>query len=206
MEIPDGVTTIGSGAFSGCRNLTSVTIPTSVITIGNIAFSGCTGMTSVAIPDSVTGMGSGVFNNCSSMTAITVASGNTAYQDVDGVLYSKDGKTLVRYPVGKSGTTYTIPDGVTTIDSYAFYNCSGLNSVEIPDGVTTIDSGAFYNCSGLTTVTIPSSVTTIGNYAFANCSSLNTVRYGGTAARWKTISVGNHNNPLTSATIHYNAS
>ena len=70
------------------------------------------------------------------------------------------------YLNNKEITDLVIPEGVTTIGDYAFYNCSGLTSVTIPGSVTTIGDFAFYNCSGLTSVTIPGSVKTIGNYAF----------------------------------------
>ena len=62
-----------------------------------------------------------------------------------------------------------IGDGVTSIGSYAFYNCSSLASITIPDGVTSIGSYEFYNCYSLASITIPDSVTSIGNYAFQNC-------------------------------------
>ena len=75
-------------------------------------------------------------------------------------------------------TSVTIPNSVTTIGSGAFSFCSSLTSVTIGDGVTTIEGGAFYNCSSLTSVTIPNSVTTIGNDAFSSCSSLTSVTIG----------------------------
>ena len=74
-----------------------------------------------------------------------------------------------------SGTTYTIPDSVTTIGDEAFAYCYSLTSVTIPDSVTTIGYGVFDSCSNLTSVTIGDSVTTIGNYAFYNCTSLTSV-------------------------------
>ena len=73
---------------------------------------------------------------------------------------------------------FAIPDGVTSIDSKAFYNCSSLTSVTIPNSVTSIGSSAFYNCSSLTSVTIPNSITSIGSSAFIGCSSLQSIVVG----------------------------
>ncbi len=68
-----------------------------------------------------------------------------------------------------------IEDGVTSIGSYAFYNCTGLTTVTIPNSVTSIGEGAFEGCTGLTKVTIPDSVTSIGTEAFYGCTGLTTV-------------------------------
>ena len=70
--IPESVTSIIYGAFSGCSRLTVVTIPNSVTIIGKTAFGGCTGLTSVTIPSSVTSIGDGAFNGCSNLTSVTV--------------------------------------------------------------------------------------------------------------------------------------
>jgi len=83
------------------------------------------------------------------LTSIIVDASNTVYSSQDGVLYNKDRTVLIEYPYGKSGG-FTIPDSVTSIGDYAFFNCSGLTSVTIPDSVTSIGSYAFYGCSGLT--------------------------------------------------------
>ena len=70
--IPNGVTSIGSGAFWGCSGLTAVTIPNSVTSIGNTAFYDCTGLTTISIPNSVTSIGDGAFMNCSNLTSVTI--------------------------------------------------------------------------------------------------------------------------------------
>ena len=72
VVIPDSVTTIGEGAFSGCVKLTSLTIPESVNAIGNGAFSGCVSLTSLTIPESVNAIGNGAFSGCVSLTSLTI--------------------------------------------------------------------------------------------------------------------------------------
>ena len=72
-------------------------------------------------------------------------------------------------------TSVTIPNSVTSIGDYTFYNCSSLTSVTIPNSVTSIGDWAFQGCSGLTSVTIPNSVTSIGNYIFSGCISLTSI-------------------------------
>jgi len=72
-------------------------------------------------------------------------------------------------------TSITIPNSVTSIGGYAFYYCSGLTSIEIPSSVTSIGSEAFRDCSGLTSIEIPSSVTSIEGYAFYRCSGLTSI-------------------------------
>ena len=178
--IPNSVTSIEESAFYSCTGLTSITIPNSVTSIGKWAFQDCTGLTSITIPNSVTGIGVGpfgveAFDGCSNLTSINVASGNNYYSGINGVLFNKKKTELIRCPEGKSQTSYTIPDSVTSIEQRAFYNCTGLTNITIPNSVTSIGGWAFQDCTGLTSITIPNSVTSIVYRAFSGCTGLKNI-------------------------------
>ena len=120
--IPDGVTSIGSSAFSFCSSLTSVSLPNSVTSIGFSAFHGCSGLISVTIPDSVTSIRFSAFQVCSGLTSVTIP-------------YSVTSIDTWAFKNCSSLTSVTIPYSVTSIDTWAFKNCSSLISVTI-DGAT----------------------------------------------------------------------
>ena len=180
ITIPSGVISIGNNAFAWCKSLTDVTIPSGVTSIEYYAFYGCTSLTGIEIPASVTTIGTVPFMRSSSLTAINVDPANPAYQSKEGVLFSKDGTTLLEYPGGKAGA-YTVPDGVTSINNEAFKYCAQLTSVTIPEGVTDICARSFDNCSALESVTIGKDVTNILAAAFAHCSSLTEITFTGSA-------------------------
>ena len=173
VVIESSVESVSYSAFYGCTSLTSVTIPDSVTSIGTYAFMNCTSLTSLKIPKSVT-LISWAFIGCDSLNSIEVEAGNIDYCVKDNVLFSYDLKTLVLCPAGRSGA-YTVPDTITSIEEYAFYNCTSLTSVIIGDSVTSIGGSAFRNCTSLTSVTIPNSVTSIEGDAFSGCTSLASV-------------------------------
>ena len=180
-EVREGTVCISDYAFLDCRSLTSVTIPDSVTSIGRSAFSGCRGLARIHITDLKAWCN---INGLSNLTGVS------KYD-----LFLNDAMI----------TELVLPYGLTSISNYAFWNCNGLTSVTIPDSVTWIGREAFRNCSGLASVTIPDSVTSIGEYAFYGCDELTDVYFDGTEADWNNITIAQYNDPLTSATIHYNS-
>ena len=182
VTIGNSVTSIGNSAFRDCTGLTSITIGNSVTSIGFSAFEDCSGLTSVTIGNSVTTIGSSAFSNCSGLTSVTIPNsvdsiGASAFSGCTGlttVNYNAENCTSVGLSnsyvfFGCSNLkTLNIGNEVKTIPSYAFRNCRGLTEVTIPNSVTTIGSAAFEDCTGLTSITIPNSVTKIGASAFSN--------------------------------------
>ena len=139
--IPQGIISIGDGAFFDNSSLKSITIPDSVTSIGDNAFSSCDSLITVSIPDSVTSIGDWAFASCDSLTTVSIpdsvtAIGNNAFYSCDSLI------------------TVSIPDSVTAIGKSAFEKCGSLTTVSIPDSVTTIGYYAFDNCFNLT-LTVP---------------------------------------------------
>lgn len=203
VTITGNVTGIVENAFSGCSNLTQVTITANGITsIGMVAFQNTKSLTTIEIPASVTTIGNAAFAG-SGISTFTVAKGGSSFKtdtDSKGLLTS-DGKTLVLFAPKATGS-YTIPDGVETIGPYSFESSaltsivipssvktigesaffrSALTSIEIGEAVETIGEGAF-TLSALTSIVIPESVETIGKAAFSQSSVLTTVTFEGTTA------------------------
>ena len=153
ITLPDSVTSIGRRAFSGCTSLTSITLPDSLESIGDFAFNGCTSLTSIDLPESLTDVDSSAFYGCSKLTEIRVAEGNTNFAVVDGVLFNANKTTLISYPAGKTGTSYIVPDTVTSIGDFAF-NGAGLTSITLPANLEAVSYSTFDGCSKLAEITV----------------------------------------------------
>ena len=110
-----------------------------------------------------------------SLEYISVDPNNPKFKSVDGVLYSKDGKTLFNYPANKRGDSFTIPDGVTSINNFAFTRSVNLKSITISDSVTTIGRCSFMYCTALEEIVIPKGVTILNDNTFKECTSLKRV-------------------------------
>ena len=184
ITIPNNVTSIRYDTFKECSALTSINVDINnpyytsidgVLYNKNVTNLICCpgGKTSITIPNSVTYIGNAAFQGCNVLISINVDTNHPNYASIDGVLYNKDVTTLICCPGSK--TSITIPNSVTSIKSYAFYECSSLTSITIPNSVTSIENYAFWWCERLTSITIPNSVTSIEYGAFQGCRALTSI-------------------------------
>ncbi len=196
MVLPDTVVSIGESAFAECKALASINIPASLETINDETFYKCESLQSIVFPESLYEIRGMAFSQSgltsihipatleyfdynalpTTLRSITVAEDHPYYMDIDGVMFNKEGTTLVRYPAGRVGV-YTVPEGVTTIGTRAFYDATGLSMVTLSDSVETLENSAFLFCSALTWVDL-NNVVSVGLSAFTNCENLASVAMG----------------------------
>ncbi len=211
LTIGNNVITIGGSAFEYTGFTGSLTIPNSVTTIGSRAFMICNNISgSLTIGKGVTFIGKSAFSGCLHVKKFVVLNDNPNYSNnEDGLLLNKEQTILIQYPLGNFRSYYIIPNTVTTIETYAFSYSYKLKNITIPYSVSTIESLAFFDCTGMTTFTvsdnnpnyssnedglllnkeqtniiqypignsrttyiIPNEVTSIGNFSFFHCENL----------------------------------
>ena len=214
VQLPSNLINIGEDTFSVCSSLESIEIPNSVTNLGAAAFYECTSLKKIEIPDSVEKIDRYAFAYDDNLADIRLPMNLAGLEN--GVFYGCHNLTNIELPrnitrigeetFGHSGlTSVEIPASVTEIGKSAFIECPDLSYAKISNGVSGLGEWMFYGCSSLTDIEIPDSVTRIGNEAFYDCNALSDVHYKGTEEQWKAIIVGEGNQPLTSATIHYNS-
>ncbi|MBO5099814.1 MAG: leucine-rich repeat domain-containing protein [Treponema sp.] len=141
------------------------------------AFMNCKKITSVTIPKSVTKIDEGAFGNNTACKKFVVAKGNKKYTAVNGVLYTKDKKTLVAYPSGKTKKSFTMPKGVTKIAAAAFMGNAHLKNVKFAVSVKTVGDSAFLGSKKLKTVNAKSKVKTLAAGSFYKCKKLTKITF-----------------------------
>jgi hypothetical protein len=205
ITIPNSVTSIGSGMFTACSGLTNITIGSGITSIPSAVFANCTGLSSFIIPDTVKSISTAIFSNCTGLTSVSIGSGltsisvgstahsfigctaintfiipasNTTYSTDGYSLLNKEGTILYQY-IKRASASYTIPNTITTMNSFAFYNCTELTSLIMGTAITTIGTYAINRCSDLTILTIPASVTSVAANAVFNNANLATIIFNG---------------------------
>lgn len=222
-DMPNGIESIGDYAFSRCSDMKDIALPNRLRHIGNSAFSSTglksiilpeglehignnafssTQISQISIPSTVTSLTRATFGSCGYLTHINISYENPNYCDIDGVVFSKDKKTLIYCPYARKGI-YAVPEGTEGIAPAAFYysnatevvipnSCtwigeeafcsSRINIINLPANVKEIARKTFDECGDLQRATLPPHLEVIGNEAFRGCKKLadvsipNTVR------------------------------
>lgn len=152
LQIPE---TIQVGSGEGTESFVY-----SLIKIGSNTFSNLTELKELHIPSSVKEI-KWSFYNCTQLKNIIVAIDNEYFKSIDGVLFSKDSKTLISYP-NAHGMEYYVPEGVEKIEHFAFKTCTGIETIFLPNSLYEIGSNAFYRCDNLKKVFLPDNIRIIG--------------------------------------------
>ena len=167
VQFGSNVESIGDWTFDKNIRLESISLSHKLVSIGDGAFAGCKILQSVTMGDSVKSVGTQAFSGCEKLKEFNTS---LATADKRGLIIDGELKGFAPADI----TEFAIPDNVTAIGAYVFYECKNLAGVTIPSSVRTILDLAFC-MTGLNNVTIPHSVTTIGSSAFATCNSLASV-------------------------------
>ena len=184
VEIPEGITSIGAGAFRWCEYLSEARIPQSVIDIGSGAFQGCECLKFIQIPRNVKHIGEEAFMGCG-LNNIRIPRGIETI--ADGVF--RDCSELTRVQIPDSVTTIgeeafshcsslseiSLPENIDQIGRYAFSSCKSITTFAIPGKLPFIPAGMFFKCYNLYDIHIPNTIEEIGDQAFDTCRRLTNV-------------------------------
>ncbi len=160
VRLPASLLELGEAAFACCP-LTAVVLPEGVTEIGAYAFWKCDKLTAVHLPASLINIQHNAFYDCPKELRFTVAEASESFLLEDGVLLSKDKKTLIYYPADKTDTSYTVPAEVETIRESAFRENDFLTEVLLPEGLKEIGGLLFSGCDNLKSITLPESVSKV---------------------------------------------
>ncbi len=177
VSIPSSVESLGKNVFNGCTALTEVTLSSGLKSLGDSLFYGCSSLATIKIPASVTEFGKDMFIGCTSLNELQIDENNPTYSFEDGILYSKDKKTLILYMPGREGSIFEIPEGVEKIEAYAFYGNESIKALTVGGGVKEIGEYAFAN-SMITSLVFNAGTDTVPARAFYNCTKLSSVEFG----------------------------
>ena len=161
-EVPSSVTSIGSQAFSAAP-LKTIKLSEGLESIAREAFVG-SAIEKISLPSTVKTIDTGAFSMMANLSEFSVASSNNYFAAKEGVLYTKNGQTFVKYPEGKTTSSYAIAAGTKAIAREAF-RTAPLKSLVIPEGVETLESYTF-SASAISNISLPSTIKNVQSWSF----------------------------------------
>ncbi|MBR3093527.1 MAG: leucine-rich repeat domain-containing protein [Bacteroidaceae bacterium] len=184
VELPATISSIDSQAFCNCNSLVSINLPNSLTSIGSSTFASCSSLASIVIPEGVTYISSSAFGDCKSLKTVSFPSSlsrieRNAFSGCEAI-------TRVYVTTLESWCSVNFGEGANpTIYSKKLYlknSSSPITTLNIPEGVTSIGSRCFINCTGITSVTFPNTLTSVGASAFEGCTGIKQVNTDDIAA------------------------
>lgn len=165
-----GLEQLERSAFSKCQGLTQITLYDGLKSLGRGVFFGCANLTDVTLPRGMERVGKNTFLECGGLVRFHAHPESRTLRDVDGILYDKDGASLLVCP--NALTRVSVPEGVTRIGPEAFSDGAALELVTLPESLREIGEGAFARCGKLKELTLPAGLKRLGVSALAFCREL----------------------------------
>ncbi len=190
VSIPEGITEIDSYTFMNCDSLETLYIPEGVTKIQSYAFEGCDSLKTISLPDSVTEIGVGAFVGCPSIQKLTLPDGLVALYN--GAFALCTGLQEINWS-----------ENLTILANCSFQDCDSLVHLDFPEQLEVIGVNTFMDCDNLKSISLTPGTTLISDGAFYGCDALTDVYFGGTEEEWNAIYIGDGNEALLSATIHF---
>ena len=190
LKLPNSAKKIDVVAIHGCEKLKELLLPYSCETVIQNAIQSCKNLETIYLSKNVKNFTGNIFNDCPNLTRIIVDSDNPYFTSVEGVMFTKDMSTIIKYPAGIQHTSYTIPSSVLIIGEHAF-DYSVLEELELPSSLTSIEDFAFVGCQQLNKMVIPSTVTYLGPGAFQLCQNLSDVSLSSNIERLNSYTFNN---------------
>lgn len=185
IEVPEGVTEIGPGAFKECLQLRSITLPSTLQRIGDEAFRGCTGLRSIHLGASVEHVGYSAFRDCVRLTSLLMDNPHTVFAGrsfencatLSEIRLPDECEEIFEASFNSCGSIvdFSFPASLRVVGDSAFADCVGITHLELPAQVVKVDTRAFADCAALSSVHLPEGLSKIGMYAFKGCSELTSV-------------------------------
>ena len=184
ITLPNSLSVIGKGAFSGCTLLENVTMPDTIYIVREDAFCWCTSLQNCELSSNISSIEDASFWGCKSLNHIILPNnirsiGDSAFKD-SGLLSIIIPDSVMELGIGvfwncKFLHSITLSNNVQTIKQFSFEKCSSLQELVIPDSVTSIEPNAFTGCRALHSITLSNNLKSIGHQAFLGCLRLKVI-------------------------------